>query len=748
MVSQSFRNAKLRGQSFNGKELRQKDFSNADLRETEFSNAILEEANFSGADLRGAKFDKAKLEKANFSSAKSGLRWYWKFIFLSSSFVLVFIVGILSAILATLVGETVGDAISKSLPSVDSNPNEDYLYLIVIFIILFIVPVLRSFLGIKVVIRSLVIAYILIIFLAFLKEFLIPPEQTNITFLVIIIPLFFAIFLVILGIEALAFNLMKVVSGTKIGNKIIYVAMFVTLAVTFIVIHNPIFPDNNQSKINPAVNAAALWFAAIYLILLICFFGWKSIEKDKEWSWAYRSAIAFAALKGTSFYKADLTDANFTKASLKNTDFREAKLTRTYWLSVQGLEQACLDTTSYLQIPQVRDLVIKNLDKIDTNFRDQDLREINLQGFKLQDFNFTDADLRQSNLENVNLYNAKLVRTKLDQTNLSNACLTGACIQDWSITKNTQREGIKCEYIYLREPTENDLDPHRMPPSNEGNFKGDDFHNYINSILDTLKLYHDQDINATVAIQVLKAMTEKYPEVKLEVVGVENGVDKKKSLRLKLINDGGINRDQFEKEYHSMYEQRLNIYDREGLMSNNNIYQESIVVDRGQVYGDISMINERSRTQNINNEGKNINNSGAGAFSLGDINQGNTVSDNSASSTYNLSQAKFGGGFAGTGGTQTGGTLNDYSSTPNLSEAAAEIQRILNHLELTNPTTTRIEQMTVVAKAVDEIDKNLGFKTQVIAALNSVGTEAFKSAINHPLAKNLVPLIEEWTSAE
>lgn len=56
--------------------------------------------------------------------------------------------------------------------------------------------------------------------------------------------------------------------------------------------------------------------------------------------------------------------------------------------------------------------------------------------------------------------------------------------------------------------------------------------------------------------------------------------------------------------------------------------------------------------------------------------------------------------------------------------------------------------MTVVAKVVNEIEKNPPLKARVIAALNSGGIEAFKEEINHPLAKNIMPIIEEWTSAE
>jgi hypothetical protein len=123
-------------------------------------------------------------------------------------------------------------------------------------------------------------------------------------------------------------------------------------------------------------------------------------------------------------------------------------------------------------------------------------------------------------------------------------------------------------------------------------------------------------------------------------------------------------------------------------------------------------------------------------------NQGDTMSDKSQNSNYDLRNAKM-GAFAGTGG-QSSGTFNDYSSNQNLSQAAAEIQQLLRQLEASNPTTTLSEKMTVVAKIVDEIEKNLSLKAQVVAALNAGSTEALKQAINHPLAKNLMPIIEEW----
>jgi tetratricopeptide (TPR) repeat protein len=120
--------------------------------------------------------------------------------------------------------------------------------------------------------------------------------------------------------------------------------------------------------------------------------------------------------------------------------------------------------------------------------------------------------------------------------------------------------------------------------------------------------------------------------------------------------------------------------------------------------------------------------------------QGDIVSEKS---NYTFNNSKFGGGFAGTGGTQSGGTLYDYSSNPSLTKAAAEIQQLLQQLEATNPTTTSVNKRAVVNQAIEAIENNPALKATVIAALNASGPESLKGAINHPLAKNIMPFIEE-----
>ena len=88
---------------------------------------------------------------------------------------------------------------------------------------------------------------------------------------------------------------------------------------------------------------------------------------------------------------------------------------------------------------------------------------------------------------------------------------------------------------------------------------------------------------------------------------------------------------------------------------------------------------------------------------------------------------------------------NNYNSQK-LSQAAAEIQQLLEQLSKTYPTNTTKEKMLVVGEAVDQIENNPTLKSKVINSLKAGGTEAFKEAVNHPLVNILVATIEGWQS--
>jgi hypothetical protein len=136
-------------------------------------------------------------------------------------------------------------------------------------------------------------------------------------------------------------------------------------------------------------------------------------------------------------------------------------------------------------------------------------------------------------------------------------------------------------------------------------------------------------------------------------------------------------------------------------------------------------------------------------------NQGDTIMPEGSKQVFNnnLANAQFGGGLVNADTVNAGQisgniTNNSTEQKQNLAEAAAEIQQLLNQLSQTYPTATTSEKMTVVAKAVDEIENNPTLKARVIGALKSGGTEAFKELIDNPLVNILLASIDGWQEAE
>ncbi|MBW4458244.1 MAG: hypothetical protein KME55_39765 [Nostoc indistinguendum CM1-VF10] len=121
-------------------------------------------------------------------------------------------------------------------------------------------------------------------------------------------------------------------------------------------------------------------------------------------------------------------------------------------------------------------------------------------------------------------------------------------------------------------------------------------------------------------------------------------------------------------------------------------------------------------------------------------------------SNFDLKGAQFAGSLVNADtvtAQQIGGNITNYNTEQrqNLTQAAADIQQILNQLSITYLTATTSQKMSVVAKAVDEIDSNPTLKARVVGTLKAGGTEAFKELIDHPLVNILLASIEGWQEA-
>ena len=107
-------------------------------------------------------------------------------------------------------------------------------------------------------------------------------------------------------------------------------------------------------------------------------------------------------------------------------------------------------------------------------------------------------------------------------------------------------------------------------------------------------------------------------------------------------------------------------------------------------------------------------------------------------STYNLSNAKFGGGFAAEGGFQSGGNFIDLSSASNLTDAAQQIQELLQQLQEQGVSTKEARQ-----QAADDLAKQAAVDPNIMEKLvkwgQSLADTAGKTTVSEA-AKSVVKL--------
>jgi uncharacterized protein YjbI with pentapeptide repeats len=123
------------------------------------------------------------------------------------------------------------------------------------------------------------------------------------------------------------------------------------------------------------------------------YLGWRALKGNPREAWIRQIAIAFATLGGTTFYAANLTDADFTGATLKSTDLR-ATLTRTCFKDTIKLDRVRPGTTLLAQA-NVRDLLITG-DGYKKSYQAANLRGAYLNGANLEKATLKQADLSEA----------------------------------------------------------------------------------------------------------------------------------------------------------------------------------------------------------------------------------------------------------------------------------------------------------------------------------------------------------------
>jgi|SRR5919202_3668753 hypothetical protein len=79
-----------------------------------------------------------------------------------------------------------------------------------------------------------------------------------------------------------------------------------------------------------------------------------------------------------------------------------------------------------------------------------------------------------------------------------------------------------------------------------------------------------------------------------------------------------------------------------------------------------------------------------------------------------------------------------------LTEAATEIQQLLEHLDKSYSTDTNAGKMELAMEAIDRIDSNPNLTARILSALKVGSVKAFEQFLSHPAASFVIGLLEDW----
>ncbi|WP_235006787.1 pentapeptide repeat-containing protein [Calothrix rhizosoleniae] len=671
----------------------------ANLRGRDFRRKNLAGEDFTNADIRGVKFTNATLIGVNFRNAKAGLPTSWKMGMVILSVLLSLLAGLISGYSGALIGDLLNNIVDGSylLGSIS-----------LITIGIFLIVIFWRGLGVTLATLAEITAACLIASIAFS-----PNDKAGVN--LAISTTFFVVGLagIVSGVGnmAVAIALAKVIAmpaATTSTGLIGFIGIVIGVLLGFFLDESNDYFPSGLITLSGLIGLLAIT-SGVYV-------GRQAINGNIKYKLIRSLPVGIVAYGGTSFRGANLTDADFTQATLTSVDFREANLTRTCWFNAKNLEQARVEGT-YLEQANVRQLAITK-DGRGQEFNNINLRYLNLKNANLQDAEFISTDLSEANLKNANLFGAKLAETQLYQANLTAACLTGAYIENWGISTDTQLEGIQCDFVYMRLPTQDDPDPWRKPDNRQEKFKKGDFADFVAPIIKTLDLYktqnsdprqvggkfksldllHYEGIDPTAAAIAIIQLAEHNPDADLQIVALEGRGEEK--IRLQARVAGDANPSDLSREYFEKYIefQSLSYSSIQELIISNKAKEEQLSYYKNLFTNAINQ--PKVYVETINSRGSLTMSESKGNISIGNA-QGN-ISGLAATGENASMTGMAMGNISGT-------VTNAINQLPDFSEAEPSgIKRLLQELQAAieadsnlsgDDKTEALEQLEIIAVA-------------------------------------------------
>ncbi len=717
----------------------ERDFCRANLRGQSFEGKNLAGADFSEADIRGANFTGANLTSAKFCGASAGLQRRWAIGLL-----------IFSWLLSGLSGWFYGFA--GSLGALIFNNTDPVIFsvglLTSVLLTLFLTIAVNR--GLAAGLGTLAIAAVVVIAVA--------VALTNFVFT-------FAFS--IAGAAAGAVTIVVVaVAVAATGYVAGYIASFVAAAIavtsTSSFISNQAVGDvvEELTEVSPS---AFPWVstAAVAVTLVGVYIGWSALRGDEKHAWIRPIAIAFAATGGTSFYKANLTEADFTLATLKSTDLRKATLIRTCWRDTIKLDHARPGET-ILADTAVRKLLVTGKGN-NKSYANANLRGANLIGADLTYADLKQADISEATFQEACLEWANLTLTNAVSTNFTNAKMTGACLETWNIDSSTKLEDVDCQFVYLLEKPKHDKTDDRERRPSSGEFAPGEFTKLFEEVLNTVDLIFRDGVNWEAFIKAFDRVRDRVrvdnDGTELTVQSIENKGDNVFVIKVnvppdadkeKIHSDITQNYDRELKAIEDEYRLQLNAKDTE-----IGIYRQysAEIIELAKLAASRPIQNVIKNLQGDGNMSERTINTGGGNYNekiKGDYVQGDKYDQSGNFGIGNMSGGTI------EKGANVGGVINE-AQPKNLAEVAAKIQDLLNYFEQNNPTIIEAQRMVKTATERQPELKNAKVIEEAIEAtptlkqrLSAAGSAAYVETVKMllPPVGVAIEAVKAWNNPE
>ncbi|MBS0588478.1 MAG: pentapeptide repeat-containing protein [Proteobacteria bacterium] len=431
-MSKNFAGQNLNGRSFRGQDLRGADFSGCELKGCDFTDADLTDAKFCRATLGIDDWHNLFKLLANFVFGMSSgfLAWVLNFLFIYA------VIGIFKGFTRT------------------DFPVEENNALLLIGSLYAASVCLSVFAALKYRDWRIVTGYHSVIIMA---------VAVMATGEVVVSKAYLAA----AGAVAVTVAAAVGMAAAAVGRVGVTIALMLTLAGTSTVAGTGVVVEVGTG--------AAM--TVIYLLL-----GWylnRRCLKSEESMLALlrRYALAWRCWGGTQFVGATLAHTDFAEADLSAARFAGAKFQQPNFTHAKNLHLAWI-YASPLERKPVRTLLTEGrLDSQD--FSNLNLRGLSFKGLNLTGCNFYHTDLSEADFRNCGLTGADLSEAMALGTHFSNATMTGALIDNWSMDKHTQFDGVICDFVYTKRNKDE-----RNPP--QGNFKPGEFSKLYQEIANTV----------------------------------------------------------------------------------------------------------------------------------------------------------------------------------------------------------------------------------------------------------------------